>query len=254
MPHSAANPQRPAEIAALNARFAGQGPVPLLQWAVEKFGDKLVVGASFGAEDVALIDLVFQNVKGASDIRFFVLDTGRLPQETYNVIDAVRARYPIRLEIGFPEATAVAELTEAHGPNLFYDSVELRKACCGVRKVRPLQKILRTADAWVTGLRRSQNVTRADITPVEIDTANGGLLKLNPLIEWSTDDVWTYIRAHNVPYNTLHDRGYPSIGCAPCTRAVAAGEDERAGRWWWENPDSKECGLHAHATAPKSPA
>jgi phosphoadenosine phosphosulfate reductase len=185
-------------------------------------------------------------VRGA-DFRLFTLDTGRLNQETYDCMDAIRERYGVQIEVFFPEATGVEKMVRENGLNLFYNSVELRKLCCGIRKVEPLNRALKNLDAWMTGLRREQAVTRVDVRKVELDKDHGDIVKVNPLVDWSYDDVWEYIRKNNLPYNRLHKQGYPSIGCAPCTRAVKPGEDLRAGRWWWENPNTKECGLHVNA-------
>jgi phosphoadenosine phosphosulfate reductase len=179
-----------------------------------------------------------------SDFRIFTLDTGRLNQETYDCMDAIRDRYGVRVEVFFPDAARVENMVHEHGLNLFYKSVEFRKLCCGIRKVEPLNRALRNLDAWMTGLRREQAVTRADVKKVEIDKEHGGIFKINPLVDWTHKQVWDYVRGNNLPYNKLHDVGYPSIGCAPCTRAITPGEDIRAGRWWWENPETKECGLH----------
>ncbi len=195
---------------------------------------------SFGAEDMVLTDLIS---KHAPSIETFSLDTGRLPDETYRLMQEVRDRYGISITTYFPDAQLVEEYVRAHGPNAFYDSVELRKRCCHIRKVEPLKRALTGKKAWITGLRREQAPTRRDLSVKEWDT-DFGLHKFNPLIDWSEQDIWGYIRLFHVPYNALHDRGYPSIGCAPCTRAVIPGEDIRAGRWWWENPAGKECGLH----------
>lgn len=197
---------------------------------------------SFGAEDMVLTDLI---AKHAPTIGIFSLDTGRLPEETYKLMQEVRQRYSnIAITAYFPEASAVEEYIHDHGPNAFYDSVELRKRCCNIRKVEPLKRALAGKKAWITGLRREQAPTRKDLSNSEWD-ADNGLQKFNPLIEWTNKDVWNYIHHFEVPYNALHDKHYPSIGCAPCTRAITVGEDIRAGRWWWENPESKECGLHA---------
>jgi phosphoadenosine phosphosulfate reductase len=218
-------------------------PMPaqdVVRLALEKFGQRVALSSSFGAEDMVLIDMLLTIDPKA---RVFTLDTGRLPQETYNVIDATRQKYGATIEVLFPQPEAVQNMVEEHGMNLFYHSVENRKLCCGVRKMEPLRRALSTLDAWITGLRREQSVTRTAVHKVEWDEGNK-LIKVNPLVDWSHEDVWKYIREHNVPYNALHDRGYPSIGCGPCTRAVQPGEHERAGRWWWENPESKECGLH----------
>ncbi|MEW5943779.1 MAG: phosphoadenylyl-sulfate reductase [Pseudomonadota bacterium] len=199
-----------------------------------------VLANSFGAEDMVLTDLI---VKHAPRIGIFSLDTGRLPQETYDLMKEVADRYGVRLQVYFPDNRAVEEFVSEHGVNAFYDSVELRKACCRIRKVEPLRRALAGKQAWVTGLRREQAPTRQNLGVSEWD-ADNGLQKFSPLIEWTQIDVWSYIREFGVPYNKLHDRHYPSIGCAPCTRAITAGEDIRAGRWWWEDPESKECGLH----------
>ena len=214
----------------------------LLQWAFARFHPRLALACSFQAEESVLIDMMHR-VRGA-DFRVFTLDTGRLNQETYDCMDAIRARYGIEIEVFFPDAAKVEGMVRRHGPNLFYDSVDLRKLCCGIRKVEPLNRALKELTAWMTGLRREQAVTRVDLGKIELDKDHGNILKINPLVDWSYEEIWTYIRENNVPYNRLHDQGYPSIGCLPCTRAVEPGEDLRAGRWWWEHPDTKECGLH----------
>ncbi|MDO9372428.1 MAG: phosphoadenylyl-sulfate reductase [Gammaproteobacteria bacterium] len=197
--------------------------------------------SSLGAEDMVLTDLI---CKHAPDISLFTLDTGRLPEETYQLIQRVRERYGLPLRVYFPQHEAVEEFVSSHGPNAFYESVALRKHCCHIRKIEPLRRALAGHKAWVTGLRREQSATRKDAQVQERD-ADNRMQKFSPLIEWTEQDVWDYIRRFDVPYNTLHDKGYPSIGCAPCTRAITAGEDVRAGRWWWEHEDLKECGLHA---------
>ncbi len=205
---------------------------------------------SFGAEDMVLLDLIARH---QLPITVFTLDTGRLPEETYQLMQDVEARYGARygrvVEVYFPDAQRVQQLVAAQGINGFYDSVENRKACCGVRKVEPLARALKGKAAWVTGMRAAQSVTRADL-PARAPDAEYGLTKFNPLHDWSETDVWDYLREHQVPTNALHARGYASIGCAPCTRAITVGEDIRAGRWWWENADTKECGLHARKTIP----
>lgn len=201
-----------------------------------------VFASSLGAEDMVLTDLIF---KDALPIDVFTLDTGRLPNETYALLDAIAMRYGKRLQVLFPRAEAVEAYVTSHGVNGFYNGVELRKACCRIRKVEPLRRGIAGKRAWITGLRREQAVTRSELAFESFDTENG-LMKFNPLADWSHEEVWNYIRAHAVPYHALHDRGYPSIGCAPCTRAITAGEDVRAGRWWWESPESKECGLHVN--------
>jgi phosphoadenosine phosphosulfate reductase len=178
-----------------------------------------------------------------SRARIVTLDTGRLPQETYNVMDATREKYGATIEVFFPQTEAVQSMVAEHGLNSFYHSVDLRKLCCGIRKMEPLKRALTGLDAWITGLRREQSVTRTAVRKVEWDESNK-LIKINPLADWTLDGTWKYIRENSVPYNALHDRGYPSIGCGPCTRAIQPGEDQRAGRWWWEHPETKECGLH----------
>lgn len=213
----------------------------IVRWSLEQFGNRVALASSFGAEDVVLIDLMTQCDPKA---RVFTLDTGRLNQETYDVMDKIREKYKLSIEILFPERQTVEQMVNEHGLNLFYHSIEMRKLCCGIRKVEPLNRILVTLDAWITGLRRDQVVTRAQVKKVEFDEAHQGIVKINPLADWSWEQVMDYVKKHNVPYNVLHDQGYPSIGCAPCTRAVKPGEDFRAGRWWWERPEQKECGLH----------
>ncbi|MHB0912739.1 MAG: phosphoadenylyl-sulfate reductase [Armatimonadota bacterium] len=229
------------DVAGINRSLADAEAVDVIRWAVETFGDRVSLASSFGAEDMVLVDML---ARVAKNPRVFVLDTGRLHQETYDVIAQARARYGIDFEVYFPQTEAVEKLTRSKGPNSFYDSTEDRKECCFARKVEPLSRALSTVDAWVTGLRRGQSVTRTGLDTVEIDEGHGGILKINPLLDWSEEDVWNYIRSNDVPYNALHDKGFPSIGCAPCTRAVQPGEDLRAGRWWWESPEHKECGLH----------
>ena len=199
-----------------------------------------VFASSLAAEDMVLTDLI---LKAGLPIGIFSLDTGRLHPETLAVVDAVKARYDYAITLYQPNPQAVDEYVAQNGLNAFYDSIEMRRSCCGIRKVEPLGRALAGNRAWVTGQRRAQSTTRAELAVEEIDAAHG-MTKFNPLADWSEEDVWNYIRANDVPYNALHDQGFPSIGCAPCTRAVQPGEDVRAGRWWWENPDSKECGLH----------
>lgn len=214
----------------------------LLEWALNNFHPRLALASSFQAEESVLIDMACR-LQG-SDFRVFTLDTGRLNQETYDCMDAMRERYGIHVEVFFPDAARVEDTVREHGLNLFYKSVDFRKLCCDIRKVQPLNRALEDLDAWMTGLRREQAPTRTEVRKVEIDKSHGGIAKINPLVDWSHKQVWDYIRENKVPYNKLHDLGYPSIGCAPCTRATKPGEDIRAGRWWWENPDTKECGLH----------
>jgi phosphoadenosine phosphosulfate reductase len=199
-----------------------------------------VFSTSFGAEDMVVLDLVRRH---GLEIGIFTLDTGRLPEETYALLQQVRERYGDCYATLYPQAQALQDLVARNGINGFYESVEKRQACCAVRKVEPLERGLRGKRAWVTGLRAQQSAARARLAPREADPQRG-LTKFNPLHDWSEAEVWAYLRGEGVPYNALHDRFYPSIGCAPCTRAIAVGEDIRAGRWWWENADTKECGLH----------
>ena len=211
-----------------------------LTWAADCFPGKIVFASALGAEDQVLIDMI---ARLHLAIPVITLDTGRLFNETYTLIQRTEERYGIRFRIQFPDRVAVESMVAEHGINLFRDSVENRKLCCRIRKIEPLRRALAGFDGWICGLRRDQSVTRSDVTPVDWDDANQ-MLKINPLADWSEQQVWDYIASHNVPYNPLHDQGYPSIGCASCTRAITRTEDVRAGRWWWEQPEQKECGLH----------
>ena len=218
-----------------------QETIQLIKDAIEKHGpDKLLLASSLGAEDQVLTHILLMLAPNA---RIFVLDTGRLHPETYDVIDAVQKKYSMHYEILFPDAAKIEAMVKEKGINLFYESVDNRKQCCHIRKVEPLTRVLKTADAWITGLRKSQSSTRSD-TPLSEWDETHNIQKYNPLANWSETDVWNYIHENNIPYNTLHDKGFPSIGCAPCTRAIQPGEDVRAGRWWWEQPENKECGIH----------
>ncbi|HYG76224.1 MAG TPA: phosphoadenylyl-sulfate reductase [Planctomycetota bacterium] len=232
-----------ADIAALNDKFERATPQDVLAWALKELGSGIALAWS-GAEDVAVLDMMWRIDKNC---RVFTLDTGRLNPETYELIDKVSLKYSLKVEVMFPQTAAVEKMVAEKGINLFYESLENRKLCCGVRKVEPLNRMLGTLDGWITGLRRTQAVTRGKLSKLEIDADHGGILKLNPLADWTTQQVFDYMKANGVPKNKLHEQGYPSIGCAPCTRAVKPGEDERAGRWWWENPEHKECGLHVKA-------
>jgi phosphoadenosine phosphosulfate reductase len=199
-----------------------------------------VFASSLAAEDMVITDLI---LKAGLPIKIFSLETGRLHPETLAVLDKVKDTYGYEIALYRPHTEAVDAYVAQNGINAFYDSIEMRRECCRIRKVEPLGRALAGNKAWVTGQRRAQSTTRAELA-IEEDDAAHGMTKFNPLADWSEQDVWNYIRDNNVPYNALHDQGYPSIGCAPCTRAIEPGEDVRAGRWWWENPDSKECGLH----------
>lgn len=214
----------------------------ILTWAVGKYGPRLTISASFGApEGMILIDMLHRI---DSETRVFVLDTGRLHPATYDLIDRVRDRYGKNVEVVFPNSADVEAMVRTKGMNFFYESIESRKRCCQIRKVQPMRRHLVGFDAYVTGLRRNQNLNRAGTKKIEIDAANGGLVKLNPLADWSHERVLEYVGEHTVPINRLHREGYPSVGCEPCSRAVGVGEDPRSGRWWWENDDTRECGLH----------
>jgi phosphoadenosine phosphosulfate reductase len=227
----------PAPDVAAEARIAAV--VSVMRRAVTEHAP-VVLASSFGAEDMVLIDILATH---ALPIGVLTLDTGRLPEETHALIDRVRATYRIAVDVQFPEAASLEAFVRANGVNAFYASPTLREQCCAIRKTQPLARALAGKGAWITGLRREQSPTRRDVA-VEAFDATYGLVKINPLAEWTRDDVWSYLHARRVPYNALHDRGYASIGCAPCTRAIEPGEDERAGRWWWESADRKECGLH----------
>jgi len=199
-----------------------------------------VFASSLGAEDMVILDLLDRL---ALEVEVFTLDTGRLHEETHALLAQARQRYRRSIRVFHPDAAALETFVSAHGSNAFYDAIALRKRCCEIRKLEPLRRALDGKRLWITGLRREQSVTRADVQVLAEDAVNG-LLKLNPLADWNGTDVWAYVRRFDVPTNLLHQRGFPSIGCAPCTRAVRPGEDERAGRWWWEQPESRECGLH----------
>lgn len=224
----------------LNIWFEGEPIDKVLGYFLKTYGRKIGFASSFGVEDQVLSDLILRT---DPDAKIFTLDTGRLPEETYAVMEQTNRKYGIKIDIYFPDASDVETLYRTQGINGFFESVENRKECCRIRKIAPLKRALEHLDVWITGLRRSQSPTRETMRLVEWDEANG-MIKLNPLIEWSEEKIWNYAKNFQIPYNALHDRGYPSIGCAPCTRAVEEGEDIRAGRWWWENPEHKECGLH----------
>jgi phosphoadenosine phosphosulfate reductase len=230
------------EVGELAVDFDAREPEELLEWAFNTFGeDRLAVVSSFQAEASVLIDMAYQiNPK----VRVITVDTGRMPQEQYDIIDEVRRRYGIQVEVLFPEASAVEAMTKRHGVNLFYESVKDRLLCCQVRKVLPLNRALKGLDAWVTGLRRDQWATRANLKKIEVDHDHGGIVKLIPLADWTKEDVWGYIKEYNLPVHPLYAKGYTSISCQPCTRRVPEGADPRSGRWWWEVNAPKECGMH----------
>lgn len=216
-------------------------PQEVVAAALEKWHPRIALASSFSLEDAVLIHMMMEIRK---DAVVFALDTGRLNPETYECAEALRRRYGLKIQWYFPERAAVEELEREQGLFSFRESVENRKGCCGIRKVEPLRRALSGLDAWITGLRREQSVTRAELAVIETDHANGGIIKINPLANWTLFDTWSYVHKYDIPYNNLYEQGYTSIGCAPCTRAIEPGEDQRAGRWWWENPEHKECGLH----------
>ncbi len=233
------------ELQRAAAELESKGAEEVLRWGVERFFPRIGFASSFGAEDVVVIDLL---VRVNPKVTIFTLDTGRLNEETYEAMDRIREKYGVSITSYFPDKAAVEKLEREKGFYSFRKSVENRKECCGIRKVEPLGRALDDLDAWITGLRREQAVTRSALPKVEVDTAHRGMAKLNPIADWTTKQVWDYIRKNQVPYNKLHDQNFPSIGCAPCTRAIRPGEDIRAGRWWWELPEQKECGLHVKPT------
>jgi len=229
------------DIPSLQKEVKGKTPQETIAWFLNKFQDKISFSNSMGAEDQVITDMICKIDKSAS---IFTLDTGRTFPETFDLIDRTNKRYGINIKVYFPNASEVEEMVNKKGVNLFFESIENRKECCHIRKIEPLKRAFKNLDVWICGLRREQSVTRTNLEVVEWDE-NNNLVKLNPLVEWSEQQVWHYIKENNVPYNKLHDQGFPSLGCQPCTRAIEKGEDVRAGRWWWEDPESKECGLHA---------
>lgn len=229
------------EAGELSVEFEGEEPETVLEWALERF-DRIAISTAFQVDGCVLIDMA---ARIRPDVRVFSVDTGRLPQETHDLADAMRLRYPdLRLELLSPDAGQLQRLVARQGANGFRGSVEQRLICCNVRKVQPLTQHLQSLDAWISGLRRDQWATRTNIRKVEIDHDHDAIVKLNPLAEWTEEEVWDYVRENEVPTHALYERGYTSIGCAPCTRAIAPGEAARAGRWWWESGAPKECGIH----------
>ena len=228
------------KIEQLNLQFEGKSPEEVLRYFLAEYNGKIALSSSLGLEDQVLTDMI---VKIDKSTRIFTLDTGRLFPETYSLIDKTNNKYDIKLEVMFPDYKEVEKLVKAEGINLFYNGIDQRKACCRVRKLEPLKRAFEGLDVWICGLRNDQSITRQGVQLVEWDEGNQ-LIKLNPLIHFTEEEVWEYIKKNQVPYNRLHDQGFPSIGCQPCTRAIKPGEDIRAGRWWWENPEQKECGLH----------
>lgn len=225
----------------LNEKLQGKSSVDILEYIALHYPGTVKFASSMGAEDQVITHML---AKLDSPMEIFTLDTGRMFPETYDLIEKTEARYKLKIKIFFPDAASVEKMVNEKGINLFYRSIENRKQCCGLRKIEPLKRALNGLKGWVTGLRKEQSTTRTNMMIVEWDE-NNQMLKFNPLLHWSEKQLWDYIKKNNVPYNVLHDKGFPSIGCQPCTRAVAPGEDVRSGRWWWENPETKECGLHA---------
>lgn len=224
----------------VNKHLDGYNCLQIIKFFSENIDGKLAFGSSLGAEDQILTHIIANN---NLNIDIFTLDTGRLFPETYDLIDRTNKKYSIKINLMFPNHKIIEKMVKEKGINLFFDSIENRKLCCYNRKILPLKRALENKKAWITGLRQQQSITRTDLNVLEWDP-NNELLKINPLINWSEEDVWYYIEKENIPVNPLHKKSYPSIGCQPCTRAVMDNEDIRAGRWWWENPENKECGLH----------
>ena len=239
------------ELKDLAISLDGEDAEAVIRWALERFHPRIALATSLQAEEMVILDIASKTNPG---VRVFTLDTGRLHEETYMVMEQIREKYGISVESYFPQRQAVEALERERGFYSFRRSVEERKYCCGIRKMEPLGRAVNGLDAWITGLRREQAVTRGMVGKVEADESHGGIIKVNPLADWSGEQVWDYIRAHDIPYNALHDVGFPSIGCAPCTRAIKPGEDIRAGRWWWEMPETKECGLHVTPVEGHRPA
>jgi len=224
-----------------NERFINSTPQEVLAFFLKEFKNKIAFATSLGAEDQVLTHII---VSIDPSIKIFTLDTGRLFPETYELIEKTNSRFKINMEIYFPTTMHIEKMVKEKGINLFYNSIENRKLCCNIRKIEPLRRALKGYELWITGLRKEQSITRNNNALVELDENNHGLVKLNPLINWTEEQVWEYIEHYNIPYNKLHKEGFPSIGCQPCTRAIKPGEDIRSGRWWWEMPEYKECGLH----------
>lgn len=236
-------PNNDKELAAqLNSRFRDTDTQEVVSWVVQTWGREAALSSSLSWEDQAVTAMMCHSPR--EKVRVFTLDTGRLFPECYDLIERTRFTFGIDLEVFFPDYRGVQEMVAEHGVNLFFESVELRHRCCNVRKVEPLKRALQGTKVWITGLRRDQSVTRKDMQLFEFDEADG-LIKFNPLIQWTEQQVIAYVKDNGIPYNKLHEKGFPSIGCQCCTRAIKEGEDIRSGRWWWENPDHRECGLHS---------
>ena len=235
------------KLESLKIKAKGLSAKELIKFSAQEFGSRINFATSLGEEDQVILDMIS---KAAPTIEIFTLDTGRLFPETYDLMSKNQKRYQVNFKIYYPNTQAVEEMVKARGINLFYESVENRKMCCGIRKVEPFQRAVANVDAWISGLRREQSITRSDLEIFEWDELNQKI-KISPLIDWTLQDVRNYIKENNVDVNPLHAKGFVSIGCSPCTRAIKPGEDIRAGRWWWENPEQKECGLHNNPKRPK---
>lgn len=215
-------------------------PDKIINYLYNEYGNKVSFATSLGAEDQVITEMIATN---APKLKTFTLDTGRLFPETYDLLDRTVKKYKLPIELMFPDSGDVENMVNEKGINLFFESIDNRKQCCHIRKVKPMKRALKGYEVWISGLRKEQALSRTDIDIVEYDE-NYGLIKVNPIYNWTEKQVWDYINAKNIPYNPLHNKGFPSIGCQPCTRAIFPGEDIRAGRWWWENPYTRECGLH----------
>lgn len=225
----------------LNEQFLNANPNEVLQFFIDKYKSEIAFASSMGAEDQVITHFIAEIDKS---VKIFTLDTGRVFPETYSLISKTNKHFQINIQIYFPDTNNVEKMVNEKGINLFYDSIENRKQCCNIRKIEPLNRAFQGLKVWICGLRREQAITRKDMQMIEWDITNN-MLKINPLINWSEKELWDFIKQKGIPYNKLHDQSFPSIGCQPCTRSISEGEDVRAGRWWWENPESKECGLHS---------
>ena len=234
-----------SEVESLAAEYETKGAEDVLRWVLGTFGSRAAISTSFQAEGMVVIDMA---CRIQPDVRVFTIDTGRLPQETYNLIDEVRKHYGIAVEVYSPNQDELAGFVRQHGINPFYESVSKRLLCCEIRKVNPLKRVLSNLDAWITGIRRTQSDIRSAAAKIGLDVLHDNMIKVNPVADWTHDRVWEYIRSRGVPHNQLYDQGYTSIGCGPCTRPIQPGEDQRAGRWWWEDGVPKECGIHIQMT------
>jgi phosphoadenosine phosphosulfate reductase len=227
-------------IVALNRKFQDASPEEILSWFATNYVGKIAFSTSLGVEDQVITDML---ARISIPVKIFTLDTGRMFQETYDLLDITQKKYGTGIEVYFPDTARVEEMVRTKGINLFYENIENRQLCCHIRKIEPLKRALAGMEVWITGMRKEQSVTRARAALIAWDPVYE-IIKINPLVEWTGEMVWQYVHAWKIPVNDLHAKGYPSIGCLPCTRAIQPGEDVRSGRWWWEFPELKECGLH----------